>query len=173
MFGKQWHTAVPLAQLLALQGLAYTLPWAAGDAFKAMGRPGIITKFMTVEYSIAIPAAAIVAYTIKDAFAVILTLLIISSVAVVVRLSVATRVLEFFAVEYIGIFRTAFLSSLVMCSAVIASRWLTHDVGTAAKLSVMIAVGVLVYIGTVLLIDRKAVEATRDVIASLYRSKAR
>lgn len=125
VFGEQWLPSIGLLQALALLGMGATLPWTAGDMFKAAGRPDIQTKLLFVEAVYSFPMIIAAAVITREAFWASTANMLAVMITAVVRLTLASRFLKFSPVRYIRVFRTPFLAGGVMVIAVEAVRWLT------------------------------------------------
>jgi len=56
LFGEKWAEAIPVMQALAIYTVIVSLVYNAGDAYKAQGRPEILTRLTLLEGILLLPA---------------------------------------------------------------------------------------------------------------------
>jgi O-antigen/teichoic acid export membrane protein len=164
VFGKQWHAAIPLLQILAIVGICRSLTSPAGDLILAKGRPDInfkLNAFLLATISVAIFAAVHV------------------SVVAVAWASSAVNVLDFFvclvillrlvhmrAGHYFGAFRSTVINSGAATAAMLAARALLEPRfgETAGVLLAAGAAGALTYFGCALLTERQYLKQMLSIL---------
>ncbi|GAB4573478.1 MAG: lipopolysaccharide biosynthesis protein [Anaerolineae bacterium] len=167
VFGSQWMPAVMLTQVLALLGMLATLPWSAGDVFKALGRPDISTKLLVIEALYTFPLIAVLATGSRLAVMASLANVIAMLITTVLRLGLAARFLKFSPLAYFYIFRTAFFGGGLMFAVVILWRRLFAEWSDLLLLTTSILVGASVYGGVVWLLERDAV---REALSAVFQA---
>jgi len=171
VFGEQWEPAVILVQVLALLGMVATLPWSAGDVFKAVGRPDISTKLLLVEGLYTFPL--IWAMTTRTPLAVTASFanLLALMVTAVLRLWLASHYLRFSPRRYVNTFRSAFVGGGIMFVVVMLWRSLIGGWSDLAILATAIPIGGVVYVALLWLLEREEVlEGLRVFREALQRS---
>jgi O-antigen/teichoic acid export membrane protein len=121
VYGEQWTEAVPLFQVLSLLGIAYTIPWAAGDAVKALGRPDLQTKLLLVESLYTFPLIWSLGASTGIAAAASFGNLIASLIAAAIRLLIIARLLSFSPKVFLRVFRPPLIASAGLLLAL--SAW--------------------------------------------------
>lgn len=190
VFGEKWIPAIGLLQALALLGMGATLPWTAGDMFKAAGRPDISTKLLFVEALYSFPMIIAAAVITREAFWASTANMLAVMITAVVRLWFASRFLKFSPVRYWRVFRTPFIAGGVMVLAVQGVRYFTSDLPVvltsshesivdtlalappipyAVTLLVSILVGAAVYVPLLWFMERENLMGARDMLQSALR----
>ncbi len=169
VFGPQWEPAIILVQVLALLGMVATLPWSAGDVFKALGRPDISTKLLLIEGLYTFPLIWVMTsrtpLAVTASFANLLALMITT----VLRLGLASRFLAFSPRRYIGTFRSAFVGGGIMFVVVMLWRSLVSEWSALAILATTIPLGGLVYLALLWALERDEVLNAWDMIWGALR----
>jgi O-antigen/teichoic acid export membrane protein len=160
-FGDQWTPAVPLLQVLALLGTMTTLPWAAGDLFKAIGRPDINLKLLIVESLFTFPIVILAGIVTGLAVMVSLANLIAVTFSAILRLAVVSRQLDLRPTIFLRIFRSPFAGGVLIYLVVSGWRLVAADLPDLAILVVSILLGATAY-GLILYVLEKD-----DVIAGI------
>ncbi|MDW8298958.1 MAG: lipopolysaccharide biosynthesis protein [Anaerolineae bacterium] len=172
IYGDRWTEAVPLFQVLSLLGIAYTLPWAAGDAVKAIGRPDLQTKLLLVESLYTFPLIWLLGASTGIAAAASFGNLIASLIAAAVRLLIIARLLNFSPRVFIRVFRPPLAASLGLLLAL--SAWQT----VAAQLPLLLyligagIVALVAYGGLLLIVGRRPLLEAWSVGVSLVRQRS-
>ena len=166
VFGSQWAPAIILTQVLALLGMSMTIPWAAGDVFKAIGRPDLSTKLLVIEALYTFPMIAV--FTLSTRLAVMASLanLLASMITAVLRLGMTSRFLKFNPLEYFFAFRGGFFGGAVMFGVVTLWRSVVADADPLVFLLTAIPLGGVVYAGMLWLLERDDVMDAFAMLAS-------
>ncbi len=174
VFGYQWIPAVLLLQILALLGMVATLPWSAGDVFKAVGRPDLSTKLLVVEALYTFPLIWIMVSRTHLAVMASLANLIALTITAVVRLWLTSRYLRFSPWIYVRVFSSPFLSGSIMVLAVTGWRLLVTSWPDCAVLLSAIPVGAFVYAILMWLLERDSLLMAWQILAGVFsrRTKA-
>lgn len=171
VYGDQWAEAVPLFQVLSLLGVAYTIPWAAGDAVKAIGRPDLQTKLLLVESLYTFPLIWLLGASTGIAAAASFGNLIASLIAAAVRLWIIARLLKFSPKVFVRVFRPPLIASTGLLVAL--SVWQSL-VASLPLLLYLIGAGVValcVYGGLLFVAGRRPVLEAWAVGVSLVRRR--
>jgi O-antigen/teichoic acid export membrane protein len=111
-YGEQWQTSITIVQALSIYAVIYSLSYNAGDIYKATGRPVILNQISVLKLAITVPALWFAApYGI---FYVAVAQVATTAVLTVVRLAVASRIIDFRAVDFWKAVRPAFVASFIM-----------------------------------------------------------
>ncbi len=169
VFGEQWEPAIILVQVLALLGMVATLPWSAGDVFKALGRPDISTKLLLVEGMYTFPLIWVMTtrtpLAVTASFANLLALMITT----VLRLWLASRFLAFSPKRYISVFRSPLVGGGIMFVVVMLWRSLVSDWSDLAILVTTIPIGGLVYLALLWWLERDEVLEAWEIFRGALR----
>jgi hypothetical protein len=187
VFGEKWIPAIGLLQVLALLGMSATLPWTAGDMFKAAGRPDVNTKLLFVEAVYSFPMIIAAAVITREAFWASTANMLAIMITAVVRLWWASRFLKFNPARYWRVFRTPFIAGAVMLAAVQVVRFFASDLPAvltssresvvdtlalappipyAVTLIVSILVGAAVYAPLLWFMERENLLGAREMLKS-------
>ncbi|MFO1055791.1 MAG: lipopolysaccharide biosynthesis protein [Dongiaceae bacterium] len=176
VFGARWAPAVPLVQVLALVGVAASLPWSAGDVLKAIGRPDIPTRLVLLEALYSFPLVVLLGVVSRQALWIALAYLIALSLTAIIRLWVVRRFLALPRGFYAGLFAAPFAASGLMAAGVAALRHALAGWPPMAILSVSILGGALIYGAAALLLAgpdlRRAAAELRLLLPQLLRRSA-
>ncbi len=165
VYGDQWLAMTPALQLLALRAGISTLSFNSGHAFKAIGRPDVVTKQMIVKLGILIPTVLIsvrfgfVGVAVGQVIVAIISVLIdFGTVMYLIRIPART------IWEQIqpSLFSAALMGGLV---------WLVVDWLDVAPILILIGgitLGVAAYVASLWLFQRPlVVESARSVMQLL------
>lgn len=167
LYGDQWDQAIPLMQVLALLGVGVTLPWAAGDVLKAIGRPDIPTKLLVIEALYTFPliwgAGALTGLAIAASSAN----LIASLVAAGIRLWLIARILKFPLGRIFMVFRGPLAGAAVLLLSV--QGWYALAVGQPQLVILIgaVACGGIAYVVALALFERATIREAWGMAASL------
>lgn len=171
VFGSQWTPAIILLQVLAFLGLVLALPWAAGDVFKAVGRPDIPVKLMLIESIYTFPLIWIMASRSGLAVMASLANLIAAVITVFLRLGVLSRYLKLNPIRYFGAFSASFLGGALMYGAVTGWRLLLASLPDIVVLISSVLVGAVVYGLTLFLLERKDLIEAWQIVSGIIRQR--
>lgn len=151
-YTDKWEAAIPVMQLLSLYAMVYTLSYNFGDAYKAMGRPGILSQI-----SISTIAFSIFALWVGSHYGIVgvawahLTRVIIM---LGIQIVIVKKILHISAMHILdGIFRS-FLGAAVMALAMSATSRGLHGSSSALILVLQLFVGAGTYVTASFLINR-------------------
>src|SRR5262249_12203635 len=122
VFGKGWEESVALVQVLSLVAIATSLPWSAGDVFKAIGRPDIPTKLVLFESLYTFPLIIVIGVQTRQAVWIAVAYLIAFSITAVIRLWLACRFLGIAGSFYPRMLRAPVVASVIMALIVTLVR---------------------------------------------------
>lgn len=167
--GDQWEPAIPLLRVLAFLGMVATLPWAAGDVFKAIGRPDISTKLLIVESLYTFPL--IYGLTVQSRVAVMASFanLLALCITTLVRLGYASRFLNIHPMQFFHTFRSPFIGAAIMFGAVTGWRYLLDGLPIIVILATSLVIGGLVYLPILWLLEKEQLLAAKDFLKAARR----
>ena len=145
LFGSKWAPSAPIMEILALSAVASALPWAIGDAVKAIGRPDLMTRVALARAVIALPLITGFAAAAGTGLSVAFATLLATAITAGIWYLVATRFLGAFPL--VSIFGPSLLAGAVMVASVWAMRWLLIDEPSWLVLVASVITGAIVYLG--------------------------
>jgi len=167
-YGDRWEPAALALQALALAGAIRSLSSHAGDVYKATGRTGVLTTLGLSRAAVMIPAMIWGArYGI---FGVAVAQLVVTTMSTLANLYVAGRILSLPVGALLKEFRTAVVASLVMVGALLLLFPVLGGMPRGFALALGVCAGAIVYLATILLIDRKAITQAHSSILTSLRS---
>lgn len=167
-FGDQWEPAILLLQVLALLGMMATLPWSAGDVLKALGRPDISTKMLLFEACYTFPLIVILVSQYRVAVMASFANLISLTITAFFRLGVISYYLKLDPRVFVKIFRSPFLSALVMSMVITLWRTVAQDLPMVLILLVSILLGALVYSVMMWFLERDTLDEGREMLLGMF-----
>jgi lipopolysaccharide exporter len=171
-FGDQWGPAVPLFRVLAFLGMTMTLPWAAGDALKAIGRPDISTKLLVIESLYTFPFIWFLAAQTRQAVMASLANLIAMCVTTMLRLAVVSHQLKFSPLVFLRVFYAPFIAGGTMYGLVTLWRQANSSLPPLLTLITSVLVGGMVYLVILLALESRDLLAARDILADVLKRRA-
>ena len=154
LFGPQWLASIRLVQILSLVGIAASLPWSAGDVFKAIGRPDIPTKLVLLESCYSFPLVLAFGLAWHQAIWIALAYLIALFITAIIRLWMVRRFLRLPAWFYGRLFRVPFAGGVAMAVVVTLWRQAVASWPQGLILATSVLIGALVYGALVWLLAR-------------------
>jgi O-antigen/teichoic acid export membrane protein len=151
-FGDTWTDTIPLVRLLALYALVSVVTSTDGDAYKAMGIPGLLARLGTVRIALMIPALYV--GTRWGLIGVAVAMLVVGVVMTIARVLVSSRVLGAGVGSILGELMPATVAGLAMSAAVVATLLVTASGALLVQLVCSVAVGAAAYTAVLLAIDR-------------------
>jgi O-antigen/teichoic acid export membrane protein len=169
IFGENWLPAVALTQILAFVGMLATLAWGAGDVFKALGRPDLLTKLLIFESLLTFPL--IWGLTQYSGLAVMAAWgnLLSYVCMVVVRLWLASRMLGFGPATFFKVFWAPLQSAMLMSCALLLWRNALPSEPSLAALASSIVIGAVVYLAALSVLQRQAMLQILSLLQRTFR----
>ncbi|RME89888.1 MAG: lipopolysaccharide biosynthesis protein [Anaerolineae bacterium] len=172
VFTEKWLEAVPVIQAIAIYTVLLSLAYNAGSAYKAQGRPQVITWLGLVRLLMLLPAlwwAVTTARSIVAAGWMQATVALFSSA---LNLYVAARLLRLPLGEVVHALRPSFLAGIMMSGAVLATIELSRTTPPWLQLTIAILTGAATYLTALWLLQRQVLmEAGQVLRAALQRSR--
>ena len=161
-FGDQWLEAVPVVRILALFVLVNSIGFNVGDIYKATGRPDILVKLGLVYLG-----PLLLALWFGSRYGLIgiaLATLVVGCFRTVLRLTVASRLIQ---VSWLDIFRQiqpAFLSGLVLLLLAVPAAYLTIDLAPLLRLILIAVAGAIGYLSVLWFLERDQLQQAMHLV---------
>jgi O-antigen/teichoic acid export membrane protein len=160
-FGEQWLAAIPIMQILSLYALVLSVGYHVGDVYKAIGRPDILIKISIPIFVVRVIALWIGAR--HGLIGVALAHLAATTVELIVRIAVTTRVIKVSLVEIVKQL-TAFIGGIFLLLTAAPVYVLTMDWEPLPRLIVISLAGAIGYIGAIWAVERDSLLNALHVI---------
>lgn len=164
LFGDKWAPAGTVMQLLAVYALLSVLVYNAGDVYKAVGRPTLLTGMAALNLVLAAPLLWVAAG--RDIEAVAAAQIVVASAALAVQLVLLHRVLAVTPLQVVRTLLPALVASAAMVGATAGAMALLSGVADPARLAAAVLVGALTYGAVLRTIDREGVESALRLVRS-------
>ncbi|MFC6784600.1 lipopolysaccharide biosynthesis protein [Halobaculum halobium] len=169
VFGEAWLPAVPAMQVLAVYGMLRCIGRTFGQVWKTIGRPDYITKLSALR----VVLIAIAIYPMTAEFGILGTALTVTGIFVFpmmpLDVHITARAIDAPARDLYYEFVFPLLASLVMW-AVVRSARVALDVNPFVELAVLIPLGIAVFAGAVLVIERPVQWNVTDEFKQIARN---
>jgi len=159
VFGSDWDDAAPIMAMLALYGVFLAVSWNIGDVYKAVNRPDILWKTAVFEFALLGPTLYVLAQ--DSPLAVATGHAIIAAIVSVIRLIIASILIELSLVSIARQFIPSGISAGVMGVAVYGTLYVFEDSPSLLQLVAGVVVGGVSYLGLIALFERELVDQLR------------
>lgn len=166
LFGAAWRGSSGVLAILALAGIPLTLGWSAGDVFKAMGRPELLTRLTFVEVLVGAPIVAAVAVLTRDVLWVAGAVVCVETASCALRWATLSRHARISARRTLAAVVPTLASAGVMGCGVIALSQLTAPLHPGWQLALSVLGGMVLYAGLILMLDRASLAEVRGLLAT-------
>lgn len=163
-FTEKWVDAIPVLQAISIYAMLFSLSYNAGTIYKATGRPYILTKLIIIRLAILIGAFFIAITQVGTIASIGWAHAIVALIAGSVYLIVAGRIIEISALEFLGVFRPAVISGILMSIVVGFVLYLSASSLYIIQLIVSVLIGAVVYLLVLGLQKRSLVFQIRDTL---------
>ncbi|WP_255502922.1 lipopolysaccharide biosynthesis protein [Mycolicibacterium sp. CH28] len=143
LYGPKYAEAVPILAVLAIYTVVYSASFHAGDVFKAMGRPGILTAINGGKLAVLIGPIWLAAG--HSATLVAVTLLSVECLHFVVRMTVLKWMTSLRLVAVASAILRPLSAAVPMGAALWGLGRLTASLPAPAELVLLIAAGIVIY----------------------------
>ncbi len=167
VFTDKWLDAIPVMRAISIYALLTSLYYSAGDIYKAQGRPGVLTKLGIVNVLFLIPALWGAMSISKTIVAVAWTQASVTFFMSILRLFVASRMLDTPFREVLNALKPAIVSGLLMSLPVWGTLMLTATTPPIVQLILSILVGIAAYVFALWMVERDLVLMTSKTVRSL------
>lgn len=145
LFGADWAASADVLAALALNGIAITLGWSAGDVLKALNRPGVLARVIAAEFVTVVPLIWITAFVTGSVLAVAAAVVVGNLLASLLRVAFVAPHIDFGFAETILAVWAPIVASFAMGAAVITLRTALPGFGPLGELTVLVLAGVVSY----------------------------
>ncbi len=164
ILGTEWLDAVPVVRVLAVFALVSSSMVADGDVYKAMGRPGILTRIAVLKLALLMPALSIGVQ--HGLVGVALAHLVTAALVKGLRGVVVARMLGIRPCDIVRAFGPSAIAGTAMVAAVLPVLAATEGAGPTARLTAAAAVGAASYGAVLLAMERRDLAA----LVGLFRA---
>lgn len=170
IFSDKWVEAIPVIQAIAIYVVFTSFAYNAGSAYKAEGRPQVITWLETARMLILLPALWWATTEAKSIIAVGWAQAIVALLASIFDLFVASRLLGL-PMRKLGVaLRPAIISGALMSVVVAAALQISASAPYIWQLIFSIILGAAAYIGALWLVQRDVIKESGELLrAALNR----
>ena len=169
-FTDKWIEAVPVIEAIAVYSLFLSLSYNAGDVYKAQGRPNILTYLSLMRVVVLVPGLFWATTVARSVPAVGWVHATVAFAAGLVELTVACLLLKMSIKDLTAALAPAFGSGALMAAVVWALMRMLPTANPWLQLIAAVAVGGLVYGGSLWLLQRDLVlSAGKTLHAALVR----
>lgn len=145
LFTDKWVDTIPALRGIALYGMFLSLAYNAGDAYKAEGRPQIITWLGLVQLALLFPALWWAVVYAGSIAAVGWVQAIVAFVCTILNLYVATRMLGIAISDLANSFKPAFMAGSLMSAVVVIVLMASSNLPAWQQLLLSVIAGGLAY----------------------------
>lgn len=161
LFGDAWAAASPVLRLLAVYAGLRALGSFAGDAMKALGRPGLLAALGLVKVAVVVPALIVAAPF--GVVAVAGALATVTFLTLALNLAALWRIGRITAGEMVDALRPAVIAATPAVVAVVAWQHAASAAPPWMRLIGGLGIGGAAYIATLLLVDRSSAVAVAEI----------
>ncbi len=152
-FGDQWLDAIPIVRVLSIFVLVRSIGSNVGDIYKATGHPDILVKLGLITV---IPLVAALWYGSRYGLVgVAIGHLVIGIGRTVIRLWVATRLINVSWISIAEQIKPSFLSGLTLLLLAVPVTLLTTELHALLRLGLITTAGAIGYLATLWLLERE------------------
>jgi len=169
-YTEKWITAIPVMQLLSLYAMVYTLTYNFGDAYKAMGRPEILSKISLATIVFIIFALWIGAHygIVGVAWAHLIRVILLFGVHIVI----ARKVLGIVPSHILDAVLRPLLSAAVMALGMRVVELKFQGFASGWILILQLVAGLLVYLVASFLFNRPVTVSILSLAVKMVESKS-
>lgn len=145
LFTDKWSDTIMPLQGIAIYGVFWSLVYNAGDAYKADGKPQIITWLSLVQLGLLFPALWWAVFYAKSIAAVGWMQATVAFVCAMLNLYIATRVLDISIFDLLNAFKPAIIAGALMSGIVAAVLFSSSNLPPWQQLILGVSSGGLSY----------------------------
>jgi PST family polysaccharide transporter len=149
-YGADYAPAAPIAAALAVFTVLYSINFHAGDVYKSIGRPGLLTTLGVAKLVLLVPVIWWAAH--QSALAVALAMIGIEAAFTVVRLTLVRRVLGVTIRKHVAILWGPLTAAGIAAAAAWGLTIVLPAWPAAVRLLIEVPVGAVVYLGALRLL---------------------
>jgi PST family polysaccharide transporter len=168
LFGKQWVAAAPILSALAVAAALRCLATHSGDVLKATGRATQLARISVLKGLVIVPVVLIGAQ--YDATAVAIALAVATGLTTLITLLITSRIIGLRTRDLVSAFLPSVAAGVAMVAVLLLwTRW-SSGFPVAVQVIAGVAVGFVVYVGVLSLIDSDLVGQARQFFAARGRA---
>jgi O-antigen/teichoic acid export membrane protein len=164
VFSDKWIEAVPVLQAISVYSLMLSLAYNAGDAYKAQGRPEVLTRISFFRVLVLIPGLYWAASQAQSIEMVGWVHAAVAFLFGLITLAIASRLLNAPLRQLAAALRPAVLAGASMSVVVLAVMNVLSDTGPLIQLIAGILTGATVFTLALWLVERSAVLEAYQII---------
>lgn len=166
VFTDKWQDAIPVMQAISIYALVLSLGYNAGDVYKALGVPGVLTKISFVKAVILLPGLLWAVTRPGNLIAVAIVQIIVACVGSVINFAVALRMLQISAATLLKSMSPALLAGAGLTVVVSLFGILTASLNPWLQVLIGVLAGVLAYAGILWWGERELLANAAQVFGS-------
>ena len=161
-YGSKWLDTIPVMQVLAVYMLVQSMSKTCGDVYKAMGRPGILSRLAIVKLAISLPLLLIAVP--HGIVAVAVAQLVSATILTTLRLLLAARVVRVSFIDVVTPFLPSLRAGAAMTAACLAATVALDRTPAIVQLIAITALGAGVYATSLWIFDRGVIADLRSMV---------
>lgn len=168
LFGDKWAPAGTVMQLLSVYALLSVLVYNAGDVYKAMGRPTLLTATAALNLLVAVPLLWVAAG--RGIESVAAAQVVIAAVALIIQLVVLQRVLRVSPLRVLRTLAPPLLAAGAMAITAGAAMTALSEASHLVRLAAAVPLGAVTYGVVLRLVDPSGVATAMAMVRSRART---
>ena len=170
-FGEKWLEGTQALIAISIYSLLRAMVFNVGDVYKALGRPDILVKIHIGQAVVSLPALWYSAAVLGTITAVAWTQVVLILIANIAKLIISKKIIECSYREIVQALRPSLVSGLVMSVVVFGVLQGISSTTPALQLITGGVLGVVIYAGTLLLLERALVIDGINTLGTALRLK--
>lgn len=163
-FTHKWNDAVPVVQTISIYAVLISLAYNAGSAYKAQGRPQVLTQLAIVRAIILVPSLFWAVTVSQSIVTVGWVQVVVAFIGSTINLVAAGRLLQIPFIRILDALRPAAVAGIFLSLGTTAVLWATPGFSAWIQLALAVLAGALCYAAALWLFERSVI---RDVWAIL------
>jgi O-antigen/teichoic acid export membrane protein len=168
-FTEKWSDAIPVIQTISIYAVVLSLSYNAGSAYKAQGRPQVLTILAIVRAIILVPSLYWAVNYPKSIVAVGLIQVLVAIIGSSINLLAAGRLLKIPFINILGALRPAAVAGIVLCIGTSAVLWATQNQSTWLQIILASTTGFLGYIAALWLFERNVINEIVSIMPKIFK----
>jgi O-antigen/teichoic acid export membrane protein len=168
-YGSQWLPAISIMQVLCVYVVIYSFSYTAGDIYKAIGRPDILTKTSIADISVAIPMLWIGAN--YGVLYVAMAHLLSNIILTIVKLIVVKHLIQLRYRDIWHALQPAITAGLVMGVIVFATQLQLQALAPILTLVILALVGAFSYAAALWIMNRSVAVTGFDLVKNIVSER--
>jgi PST family polysaccharide transporter len=168
-FTDKWTDAVPVIQTISIYAMLLSLAYNAGSAYKAQGRPQVLTQLGLIRIVLLVPALFWAVTVPKSISAVGWMQVAVALIGGSINLYAAGRLLRVPFLSILDSLRPAAAAGAVLCGATLTALWLTNKSPAWAQLGLGTLAGAVGYLALLWYFERPILVDIRSTLLSAMK----